>query len=120
MKAKIQIARLLQYLLFFIPVKKNRIMFYANNRKGYVCNPSVLMESFWLKHPGKYELIWVTRFPETCTMRTGITVVRQRSLSYFKLFLRCGIFITNDMIDEALVKKRGQIFLTTLAWWRRL
>lgn len=46
-------------------------------------------------------------------MRTGITVVRQRSLSYFKLFLRCGIFITNDMIDEALVKKRGQIFLTT-------
>ena len=113
MKAKIRIARLLQYLLFFIPVKKNRIMFYANNRKGYVCNPSVLMESFWLKHPGEYELIWVTRFPETCTMRTGITVVRQRSLSYFKLFLRCGIFITNDMIDEALVKKRGQIFLTT-------
>ena len=106
MKAKIRIARLLQYLLFFIPVKKNRIMFYANNRKGYVCNPSVLMESFWLKHPGEYELIWVTRFPETCTMRTGITVVRQRSLSYFKLFLRCGIFITNDMIDEALVKKR--------------
>ena len=51
MKAKIRIARLLQYLLFFIPVKKNRIMFYANNRKGYVCNPSVLMESFWLKHP---------------------------------------------------------------------
>ena len=113
MKAKIRIARLLQYLLFFIPVKKNRIMFYANNRKGYVCNPSVLMESFWLKHPGEYELIWVTRFPETCTMRTGITVVRQRSLSYFKLFLRCGIFITNDMIDESLVKKRGQIFLTT-------
>ena len=36
MKAKIRIARLLQYLLFFIPVKKNRIMFYANNRKGYV------------------------------------------------------------------------------------
>ena len=53
MKAKIRIARLLQYLLFFIPVKKNRIMFYANNRKGYVCNPSVLMESFWLKHPGE-------------------------------------------------------------------
>ena len=50
MKAKIRLARLLQYLLFFIPVKKNRIMFYANNRKGYVCNPSVLMESFWLKH----------------------------------------------------------------------
>ncbi len=53
MKAKIRIARLLQYLLFFIPVKKNRIMFYANNRKGYVCNPSVLMESFWLKHSGR-------------------------------------------------------------------
>lgn len=113
MKLKIAIIRFIQYMLFFIPVKKNRIMFYANNRKGYVCNPGVLMDAFWLQHPGEYELIWVTRFPETCSMRSGITVVRQRSLAYFKLFLRTGIFITNDMVDEALVKKRGQIFLST-------
>ncbi len=52
----------------FYPGQKNRIMFYANNRKGYVCNPSVLMESFWLKHPGEYELIWspVFRKPVRC------------------------------------------------------
>ena len=44
MKAKIRIARLLQYLLFFIPVKKTRIMFYANKPLFYgaiavVCVP---------------------------------------------------------------------------------
>ena len=71
-----------------------------------MCNPSVLMESFWLKHPGEYELIWVTRFSGNLYDADRNTVVRQRSLSYFKLFLRCGIFITNDMIDEALVKKK--------------
>ncbi len=53
------------------------------------------------------------RFPETCTMRTGITVVRRRSLSLFQIISALWYFFTNDMIDEALVKKRGQIFLTT-------
>ncbi len=112
-KIKTVLVHLIQYLLFFLPIKKNRIMFYANNRKGYVCNPAVLMEAFRSRHPDEYDLIWVTRYPETCTIRDGITVVRQRSFSYFRLFLRTKYFITNDMVDEALVKKRGQIFLST-------
>lgn len=112
-KMKIAMIRVIQTLLLWIPIKNNRIMFYANNRKGYVCNPAALIETLRLQRPDKYELIWVTRFPETCEKRDGITVVRQRSLAYFKLFLRTKFFITNDMVDEALVKKNGQIFLTT-------
>lgn len=88
-------------------------MFYAFNRKGIVCNPAALMDYMWRNMPEQYELIWVTRFPETCDARVGVTVVKQRSLSFFRLFIRTKYFITNDMIDEALVKKRGQIFLTT-------
>lgn len=105
--------RIIQTLLLWIPIKKNRIMFYANNRKGYVCNPAALLETLRSQRPAEYELIWVTRFPETCETKRGVTVVRQRSLAYFKLFLRTKFFITNDMVDEALVKKSGQRFLTT-------
>ena len=88
-------------------------MFFAFNRKGIVCNPAALMDYMWRNTPGRYELIWVTRFPETCDARTGITVVKHRSLSFFRLFIRTKYFISNDMIDEALVKKKGQVFLTT-------
>lgn len=88
-------------------------MFYANNRKGYVCNPAALMDAIWRNYPGEYELIWVTRFPESCEALDDIIVVKQRSLAYFKYFIRTKYMITNDMIDEALVKKRGQIFLST-------
>ena len=42
-KIKLVIIRLLQLVLYPIPVKENRIMFYANNRKGYVCNPAALL-----------------------------------------------------------------------------
>lgn len=112
-KIKIAVIRFIQILLWWVPVKDNRIMFYANNRKGYVCNPAALMEALQSQRPDQYERIWVTRFPETCEKRPGITVVRQRSLAYFKRFIRTKYFITNDMVDEALVKKHGQIFLTT-------
>lgn len=112
-KIKIAVIRLVQIFLFFLPLKKNRIMFYANNRKGYVCNPAALMDAIWRNYPGEYELIWVTRFPESCEALDDIIVVKQRSLAYFKYFIRTKYMITNDMIDEALVKKRGQIFLST-------
>lgn len=112
-KIKLVIIRLLQLVLYPIPVKENRIMFYANNRKGYVCNPAALLNTIWLGYPGEYELIWVTRFPDSCEKRDDITVVRQRSFDYFRYFVRTKFFITNDMVDEALVKKKGQIFLTT-------
>lgn len=112
-KIKIAAIRFIQILLWWVPIRNNRIMFYANNRKGYVCNPAALMKALQSQRPDQYELIWVTRFPETCRKRPGITVVKQRSLTYFKLFLRTKFFITNDMVDEALVKKNGQIFLTT-------
>lgn len=113
MKIKIAIVRLIQTMLLFIPVKENRIMFHANNRKGYVCNPAFLMDAIQRCKPDQFEIIWITRFPETCEKRRNVTVVRQRSWSYFFLFLRTKYFITNDMIDESLVKKRGQIFLST-------
>ncbi len=112
-KIKLIMIQVLQLILYLVPVKKNRIMFYAHNRKGYVCNPAALLAEIQHKSPGKYELIWVTRFPETCTNRDDITVVRQRSVAYFIAFIRTKYFITNDMVDEALVKKRKQIFIST-------
>lgn len=112
-KIKIAVIRLIQLFLFWIPLKKNRIMFYANNRKGYVCNPAALLDALRQNEPGKYELIWVTRFPQSCEKKEDVIVVKQRSFIYFRYFIRTKYFITNDMVDEALVKKPKQIFVST-------
>lgn len=113
LKIKLALIHLAQIFLFLIPLRENRIMFYANNRKGYVCNPGALVDYIRQNEPGQYDLIWATRFPETCEARDDIIVVKQRSLSYFRYFITTKYLITNDMVDEALVKKKGQIFLTT-------
>lgn len=108
------IARMCQYALyFFVPIKSNRIMLYAHLRKGYVCNPKAIMEYLLIQEPEKYELIWVSSFPDSCEPKDGIKVVGRRSFSYFLSFIRTKFFITNDMIDENLIKKRGQVFITT-------
>ena len=112
-KIILAVIRLAQMFLFFVPLRENRIMFYVHNRKGYVCNPAALMDYIRQKAPEQYELFWVTRFPETCEIRNDVIVVKRRSLSYFRYFITTKYFITNDMVDESLVKKKGQIFLTT-------
>lgn len=113
-KFKMWIARMCQYLLYFlIPVKNNRIMLYAHLRKGYVCNPKAIMDYLLRYEPGKYELIWITSYPESCEPMEGVKVVGMRSFSYFLSFIRTKFFITNDMVDENLIKKRNQVFINT-------
>lgn len=53
-----------QYILYFaVPLKKNRIMLYAHHRSGYVCNPGALLQYLEAKHPGQWDLVWVTEYP---------------------------------------------------------
>lgn len=113
-KIKMWIARMFQYgLFFFVPIRKNRIMLYAHNQKGYVGNPRAIMEYLLQHEPGKYELIWATIDPESCQEIQGVKVVGRRSFSYFYYFIRTKYYITNDMADENLIKKKGQIFIST-------
>lgn len=113
-KLKVWFAKMCQYLLYyFVPVKKNRIMFFANSRKGYVCNPKYLLTYILQYEPEKYELFWVSAYPESCEPLDGVTVIARRSFAYFYAFIRTKYFITNDMVDEYLIKKKGQIFIST-------
>lgn len=114
LKCKMWIARLFQYLLYYlVPVKNNRIMFYAHERKGYVCNPAYIMQYMLEKCPEEFEIIWVSAWPESCISIPHVHVIGRRSFSYFRYFIRTKYFITNDMTDENLIKKRGQIFIST-------
>lgn len=113
LRIKKNIAILLQWLLIWFPLKSNRIMFYAHNRQGMVDNPAFLLHYLQEHFPDQYELYWISTAPNTCNAPPGIQVIGRRSFRYFYLYLRTKVYITNDMIDEWLIKKPGQIYLST-------
>ena len=103
-----------QYILYFaVPLKKNRIMLYAHHRSGYVCNPGALLQYLEAKHPGQWDLVWVTEYPESLPHLPGVRICGRRCFQYFRTFIRTKVFITNDMVDENLIKKPGQLFIST-------
>ena len=63
---KLRLIRALQRCLFFLPVKKNRILFYVNKRRGFGCNLKYVALEMLRRFGAGVELIWATDYPETC------------------------------------------------------
>ena len=92
-------------------IEKNWIGLYAHNRKGIVCNPGYIMKD--LERENKYNLFWITQYPNEVPESNKYTVVKYRSIRYFYIYCKCHIFITNDMLDEFLYKRKKQIVIGT-------
>ena len=107
--------RLLQVFLFWLPVKKKRVMIYVHGRKGLTCNPKYIAKKLSEKFGKKLDLIWVTSHPNTCdeAKALGIKVVSAGSVKEFKLYLRCRIFITNDSFPLWALRRPGQKWINT-------
>ena len=90
--------RFVQLLLFWLPVKKNRVMFYVHDRKGFTCNPKYIAQELAKQYGDKAEIIWATSHPDTCeeVEALGIKVVPSGSAKQFFKYLRTRFFVTND------------------------
>ena len=49
----------LQWLLFWIPMKQNRIIIYSMKQRGYSCNLKYLNEYLKTRSAENYEILWV-------------------------------------------------------------
>lgn len=92
------ILRVIQRLLFFFPVKKNRIMIYTHERKGFSCNPKYVARKLKEMYDDQVEIIWVTTYPDTCaSLRDmGILVVKTNSKLHVSKYMRTRVYVTND------------------------
>jgi len=104
----------LQHLLFWVPVKKNRVLLYVHNRKGYTCNPKYIAESL-RKYGNKFELYWATSYPETVEhlRELGITPVKFGSFDYYLKYFTSKVLITNDHQRAFLIKRENQFLINT-------
>lgn len=95
------------------PINKKVIVLYAHERKGLCCNPKYIMQELLKEGKHKYKLYWVTQYPETIKKADGFKVLKRRSAKYYFVCSIAKFFVTNDMADETLNKRNGQIFIST-------
>lgn len=110
-----RILKLLQVLLFWLPVKKNRVMVYIHDRKGFTCNPKYIVKKLHKLYGDKLEIIWSTMHPETCQEieKMGIKVIKSNSTEQMKLYLRTRFFITNDAFPSWALHRPNQKWMNT-------
>lgn len=112
----IRISRFFQRLLALVlPIKRNRVCFYLHERKGYTCNLKYISDELLKRYPDKTEIIWVTRFPETCEQLSGkgIKVVKLWSFKHWYYQFTSKVVIVNDAFPESVVIRPRQFTVNT-------
>lgn len=107
--------RFLQLLLFWLPVKKNRVMIYVHDRKGFTCNPKYVVKKLTEMYGDKLEIIWSTMHPETCQEleQYGVKVIKSGSPEQLLKYLRTRFFITNDSFPFWALHRHNQKWINT-------
>ena len=95
------------------PIDKRTVILYAFKRKGLCCNPKYILKALLKYYPGKYQIYWVSEWPDTVEQGNGYKVIKLRSIKFYLLCSHAGYFITNDRIDETVLKRKGQIYINT-------
>jgi len=110
-----RIMRFVQGLLFWLPVKKNRVMVYIHDRKGFTCNPKYVVKKLVELYGDKLEIIWVTMHPETCKeiKKLGVTVMKSNTKKQMLAYMRTRFFITNDAFPSWALHRPQQKWMNT-------
>ena len=106
---------LLQMLLCFIPLKKNRIVMYSLKQHGYSCNLKYLT-TYILEHNCQdFELAWIVKneAESQCLKRRGILAFKLHSIGHWLFRFRAKVVITNDEFYPMFFRRKGQIYVNT-------
>lgn len=107
--------RFLQILLFWLPVKRNRVMVYVHDRKGFTCNPKYIVQKLQKEYGDRLEIIWVSMHPETCKEITdmGIQVIKSNTMEHALKYFRTRFCITNDAFPSWALHRSNQKWMNT-------
>ncbi len=100
-------------ILFFFPVRKNRVLLTVHGGLEYACNPKYISE-YLVMHGGKdLEIIWGFNHPENYRQIPGIKAVRFYSLPWIYYSATSSVIITNFGFPRIQPKRKGQLLLNT-------
>lgn len=112
---KIKCVRFVIRALYFLPIKKNRIVFFSFEGKQYSCNPKAISEYIETTYPGRFEIIWA--FNNTnkhkYLEKHGIKVVKYKSIKRILLQITAKYSINNTGSYSWLPVRKGQHHINT-------
>lgn len=110
-----RVMHIIQFFLFWLPVKKNRVMVYIHDRNGFTCNPKYVVKKLVELYGDKLEIIWATMHPETCQEISdlGVKVIKSNTKEQMLKYVRTRFFITNDAFPSWATHRWNQKWLNT-------
>lgn len=117
--AKLKKMRLRAYIGIYrcLPIKRNKIILWADNFKHYGCSPKYITEYILKQYPGKYDLVWVFDHDVNVPLdlSSGIRVVRYFSLKYLRELHTARFIICNTRMGYAHMwhKRKEQKYIQT-------
>ena len=99
-------------MFFFLPIRKNRVLFLAQDGLQYCCNPKYISE-YLMDHGADIEMIWGFFHPKVYTDIPGIKAVRVHSIAWFYYAFTSSVVITNTDLPRAHPKRKGQLVIDT-------
>lgn len=99
-------------ICFFIPVKRNRVLFVAGDGLQYCCNPKYISE-YLVNISADVDIIWGFYHPRKYKNIPEIKAVRIFSLAWFYYTATASTVITNTSVQRAQPKRKGQLIIET-------
>ena len=100
-----------------LPLRKNKIIFWANSFKQYGCSPKYITEYLLQNFPNQYDIVWVfekgVQVPND--LPAAVRVVWYFSYEYLKELHTAKYVICNMRTGPAYLwkKRKGQIYIQT-------
>lgn len=97
------------YMFFLLqPVKKNKLVVFNYNGKGYGDNPKYVVQQL-IKNGKPVDIVWMTK--ESCILPDGVRGTKMYSLKGFFECATASVWISNARLPLYLVKKNSQLYL---------
>lgn len=102
--------RFLTKILYILPIKKNRILFYSFSGKKYTCSPKYIYEYININYNKDFEMIWALNKPNDYP---NLKCVKYGSLKHLIIEATSKFIITNTGPFKAVSSRKGQIIINT-------
>lgn len=103
--------RVMGRLLFFLPVKKNRIIFESFTGDGYNCNPKYISQRLIELYGDKVDVVWALKDKAKCP--EGATFTRWRSFDHFIKRITSRVYVCNYLQAMEIPKRKTQTEIQT-------
>lgn len=106
--------KIVEGLLWFFPVKKNRIYMSAYQGKSYGCNPKAITEYLVKNHKSEFEIIWEAIDKEVATtIPSELKKVKPNTIRSYFYYCTAKFIINNERSPIELGKRNNQIYIQT-------